>query len=159
MQITEIKLNKEIPHDECDIATMINEICTQLQSAIYEKQAILRRHYDVTTISYPRAYLENILYNLISNALKYTRDGIRPEIFITTRMNNERVQLIVKDNGLGIDTDKYADKLFKLNGVFHTGFESKGVGLYITKTQVESFGGSIELKSKPNQGCEFIVTL
>lgn len=55
--------------------------------------------------------------------------------------------------------EKYAGKIFKLNQVFHSGFDSKGVGLYITKSQVESLGGSIEVKSAPDVGSEFIVTL
>lgn len=159
MRITEIKLNKEIPRDHCDINAMINEICNQLQSVIFEKKALILRDLDVTDISYPRMYLENILYNLLSNALKYTRPGVRPEILIVSQMRDGRTVLIIKDNGLGIDLQKYGHRVFRLNEVFHAGYDSKGVGLYITKTQVESFGGSIELNSKPNEGCEFVVTL
>lgn len=159
MQITEIKLNKEIPHDLCDINTIINEICNQLQSTIFEKQALILRELQVTEISYPKAYFENILYNLISNSLKYSKASERPKILITTLLKDDRVKLTVKDNGLGIDMEKYADRVFRLNEVFHSGFDSKGVGLYITKTQIESFGGTIEVKSKTNEGCEFTVTL
>ena len=54
---------------------------------------------------------------------------------------------------------KYGKHLFQLNQVFHEGYDSKGVGLFITKTQIESLGGSIEVKSAPGEGCEFIVTL
>jgi len=159
MRITEIKLNKEIPRDYCDINTMINEICNQLQSVIFEKKALILRDLDVVTIHYPRMYLENILYNLLSNALKYTRPGVRPEILVLTQHHDGRTRIIIKDNGLGIDMERYGHRVFKLNEIFHAGFDSKGVGLYLTKTQVESYGGSIELKSKPNEGCEFIVTL
>lgn len=159
MRITEIKLNKEIPRDHCDINTMINDICNQLQSVIFEKRALILRDLDVVSVHYPRMYLENILYNLLSNALKYTRPGVRPEILILTQHHEGRTRLIIKDNGLGIDMERYGHRVFKLNEIFHAGFESKGVGLYLTKTQVDSYGGSIELKSKPNEGCEFIVTL
>lgn len=55
--------------------------------------------------------------------------------------------------------EKYGNRIFKLNAVFHQGYDSKGVGLYITKTQVESLGGKIEVKSRVNEGTEFIVTL
>jgi PAS domain S-box-containing protein len=159
MQITEIKLNKEIPRDDCDITVIINEICNQLQSTIFEKKAVIINELKVVNIRYPRIYLENILYNLISNALKYHRPGIRPEIQINTELIGERIQLTIKDNGLGIDMERYGHKIFRLNEIFHAGYDSKGIGLYITKTQVESFGGSISLKSKPNEGCEFTVTL
>lgn len=159
MRITEIKLNKEIPRDHCDINAMINDICNQLQGVIFEKKALILRDLDVPSIHYPRMYLENILYNLLSNALKYSRPGVRPEILVLTQTHEGRTRLIIKDNGLGIDMERYGHRVFKLNEIFHSGFESKGVGLYLTKTQVDSYGGSIELKSKPNEGCEFIVTL
>jgi signal transduction histidine kinase len=159
MQITEIKLNKEIPCDNCDIPSIVNDLCNQLQGAILEKNATITRNFDVKTVTYPRMYLESILYNLISNALKYARPDITPEIDITTTTVNNRIQLTVKDNGLGIDMEKYGARVFKLNQVFHHGFDSKGIGLYITKTMVETMGGLIELHSAPNQGSEFIVTL
>ncbi|MBX2905919.1 MAG: PAS domain S-box protein [Taibaiella sp.] len=159
MRITEIKLNKEIPRDHCDINAMINDICNQLQGVIFEKKALILRDLDVPYIHYPRMYLENVLYNLLSNSLKYTRPGVRPEILVLTQHHDGRTKLTIKDNGLGIDMERYGHRVFKLNEVFHSGFDSKGVGLYLTKTQVESYGGSIELKSKPNEGCEFVVTL
>lgn len=159
MQITEIKLNKEIPKDDCDVSLIVNDICNQLQSTIHEKHAIVRKRLEVTHVSYPKAYLESILYNLISNALKYTITGLIPEVEIATEVRDGRVRLSVKDNGLGIDLERYAGRIFKLNQVFHEGFESKGIGLYITKTTVESLGGKIDVKSAPNEGCEFIVTL
>lgn len=159
MQITEIKLNKEIHRNNCDIPVIVNDFCNQLQGVILEKNATIRRRFDVKTVDYPRMYLESILYNLISNALKYARPDTIPEIDISTAIVNNRVILTVKDNGLGIDMVKYGARVFKLNQVFHKGFDSKGVGLYITKTMVETMGGHIELHSAPNEGSEFIVTL
>ncbi len=159
MEITKIKLDKEIPYDDCNLSEIVNDITTQLYSAVFEKHAKISLNLEVTCVKYPKAYLENILYNFISNSLKYCRNDVPPEITISTVMNNDKVQVSVKDNGLGIDMTKYADKIFKLNAVFHQGYDSKGVGLYITKTQVESLGGKIEVKSKVNEGTEFIVTL
>ena len=96
--------------------------------------------------------------NFISNALKYRKNDVAPEIVITTSTQGGKVQLSVKDNGLGIDLDRYGDKLFKLSQVFHAGKDSKGFGLYLTKTQIESLGGSISVTSKPDAGSEFVVT-
>ena len=159
MKITEIKLNNQIPYNICNVETIINDITSQLHTMIYEKNAVIKLDIQFQQISYPKAYLENVLYNLISNALKYTRNDVQPEILITTRMKDDKVQIIVKDNGLGIDMKKYKNQVFKLNNVFHKGFDSKGVGLYITKTQLESLGGSIDVVSNVNDGCEFTVTL
>jgi PAS domain S-box-containing protein len=158
MKIAEIKLNKNIPINECDVDAVVNEVTTQLQSAIFEKQASVMLSLEVKVINYPKAYLESILYNFISNALKYHKPGVPPEICINTRVVDERIQLTVKDNGLGIDMERYGSRMFKLNQVFHTGHDSKGFGLYLTKTQVESLGGSIAVVSKINEGSEFVVT-
>ncbi len=159
MKIAEIKLNKAVPYDECDVAKIIDEIIVQQQGAIYATHAVIMRQLDVAVVKYPKAYLENILYNFISNALKYSKQNVPPAITISTEVYDDTVRIIIKDNGLGIDMEKYGGKIFKLNQVFHTGYDSKGVGLYITKSQVESLGGSIEVKSAPDVGSEFIVTL
>ena len=159
MEITKIKLDKEIPYNDCNIAELVSDITTQLYSTIFEKHANIILNLEINNVRYPKAYLENILYNFMSNSLKYCRPDVSPEITISTQMKGDKVLLIVKDNGLGIDMSKYADRIFKLNAVFHQGYDSKGVGLYITKTQVESLGGKIEVKSKVNEGTEFIVTL
>ena len=64
----------------------------------------------------------------------------------------------VKDNGLGIDLDVYGNKMFLLYKTFHKNKDSRGVGLFITKNQIESLGGKIEVKSKVNVGTEFLVS-
>ncbi|MBC7553454.1 MAG: PAS domain S-box protein [Taibaiella sp.] len=159
MELTQIKLNKNIEYDNCTVEDFVNEIIRQLHGVIYEKHANIILNLEVPVVSYPKVYLESILYNLVSNSLKYSNPAIDPEITITTSSVNGKVHLIIKDNGLGIDLDRYGDKVFKLNKIFHEGFDSKGVGLFLTKSQVESLGGSITLSSKPMKGCEFTVIL
>jgi PAS domain S-box-containing protein len=159
MTIAQIKLNKHIPYDKCDVSAIVDDISTQQQATIFEKRAQIRKDLEVKIIQYPKPYLESILYNFISNALKYSKTGIPPEITVSTRMDGENILLSVKDNGLGIDLEKHGSRVFKLNQVFHEGFDSKGIGLYITKNQVESLGGHLSVKSKAGEGSEFIVTL
>ena len=130
-----------------------------MNSTVFEKGAKVRTELSVDSIYYPNVFLESIFYNLISNALKYTSKERTPEIMVRTYAREERVIISVKDNGLGLDLEKHGKKLFKLNQVFHPGHDSKGVGLFITRAQIEYFGGSIEVKSAPDKGAEFIVTL
>lgn len=144
--------------ENCDIAALVNNTAVQLNGFIMEKKATLRLLLSATHLEYPKCYLESILYNFISNALKYSKPGVPPEITISTYRQDGRTVLSVKDNGLGINLEKYGDKVFGFSQVFHQGHDSKGVGLYITKKQVESLGGTIHVKSKENEGCEFIVT-
>jgi len=157
--VVQISMKKDIPFENCDVQKIIDNILGQMGTVVYEKSVQVTTDLSIAVIKYPHVFLESIFYNLISNALKYTSKDRRPEITIRTYSIMDRITIAVKDNGLGIDLDKYGHKIFKLNQVFHTGHDSRGVGLYITKTQVESFGGNIQVNSTVNVGTEFIVTL
>ena len=100
-------------------------------------------------------YVESILYNLISNAIKYRDPERSPHIAIKTTHENEFVCLAVMDNGLGIDLKKYRQNIFSLYKRFHLHVEGKGLGLYLVKTQIEALGGRVEVRSEPNEGTTF----
>jgi signal transduction histidine kinase len=103
-----------------------------------------------------KSYLHSIFYNLISNSLKYRQPGIPPIIHIRSKKVNNKIVLLFKDNGLGIDLPKLSDQVFGLYKRFHTDrAEGKGMGLYMVKTQVESMGGKISINSEVNKGTEF----
>jgi len=112
---------------------------------------------EVPYINYPRSYLESIMQNLLSNALKYHHPDRTPQIAIKTYMLNERTYLEVKDNGLGIDLKRHGSNIFGIYKTFHQLKGSKGVGLYITKAQIIAMGGNIEVVSKPGTGTTFTV--
>ncbi len=157
METAEIKLNKDITYDDCDFNEVIHNIINQLHATIYEKHAQIEVRLEEASMKYPKAYLESILYNLLSNALKYTLPNRPTEIIVSTKKEDGHTVLRVKDNGIGIDLKRFEHKLFHLNQIFHSGYDSKGIGLFITKTQVESLGGTISVKSEPDKGAEFIV--
>jgi signal transduction histidine kinase len=105
-----------------------------------------------------RPMVHSILYNLISNAIKYRASTRRPEITITSDLKQNYV-LEVKDNGLGIDLKRYKDSLFKLYKRFHFHTEGKGLGLYLVKLQAETLGGKVEVQSEINEATHFKVFL
>ena len=72
-----------------------------------------------------------------------------------TSIIGNKIQLVVSDNGLGIDLSKLGSKIFGLNNVFPKHIEAKGVGLFITKAQVDSMGGQISAESKVDKGTTF----
>lgn len=102
-------------------------------------------------------YVESILYNLISNAIKYRDPERVPFIAIKTTHEKEFVCLAIMDNGLGIDLKKYQQSVFSLYKRFHLHVEGKGLGLYLVKTQIEALGGRVEVRSEPNEGTTFHV--
>jgi PAS domain S-box-containing protein len=108
-------------------------------------------------VNHYKPYLESIMLNLLSNALKYRYPGRDPEIRFETHLVNNRPVLKVLDNGLGIDLQQHGKQIFGLRKVFHGNSNAHGVGLFLTKTQVEALGGKISVESVVNQGTTFII--
>ncbi|MEO9893327.1 PAS domain S-box protein [Aurantibacter sp.] len=108
-------------------------------------------------INYNRVYLESIFLNLLSNSIKYKSDVRKPEISVQSVVEDGLLKLKFKDNGLGINLDRHGSKIFGLNKVFHRHPDAKGVGLFMTKVQIESMGGEITVESEVNVGTTFSI--
>ena len=107
-----------------------------------------------------KSYMHSIFYNLISNSLKYKKPDLAPVVEITSRKYGNTIELIFKDNGIGIDMVKNGDLVFGLYKRFNQHVaEGKGMGLFMVKTQVETIGGKISVKSEVNEGTEFRIEL
>ncbi|MBX7241160.1 MAG: PAS domain S-box protein [Bacteroidia bacterium] len=106
-----------------------------------------------------KTYNYSIILNLLSNAIKYRSSDRQLKVLVEAfhTENGEYLCLKVSDNGIGIDLEKSKDKLFGLYRRFHLHVEGKGIGLHITKTQVERMGGRIEVESTVNEGTTFKV--
>ncbi|OBX21942.1 hypothetical protein BAA08_10810 [Bizionia sp. APA-3] len=109
---------------------------------------------DLNVIAIP-AYLDSIILNLITNALKYHSPKRSPKIIITSNQSEKYITLDITDNGQGIDLKKHGDKLFGMYKTFHDHKDARGIGLFISKNQIEAIGGKIEVKSEVNQGTTF----
>jgi len=157
IQILQIHLEKDIPVSECSFNEVIKSVCFQLKETIEQKNAVINIDLQIQTILYPRIFLQSILYNLLSNSLKYTKTNIAPVVDIAVFFDGENINLTVKDNGLGIDMNKFGHLLFKFQKSFHSGFESKGIGLYLIKNQIEDQGGNISAISDLINGTIFTV--
>nr|WP_315258508.1 PAS domain S-box protein [uncultured Flavobacterium sp.] len=105
------------------------------------------------------AYLDSIVLNFISNAIKYSSKEKTSYLKISAEFKGDFVILIFEDNGLGIDLQKHGKKLFGIYKTFHENEDSRGVGLFMTKNHVESMGGRIEVESELNIGTTFKVFL
>ena len=128
-----------------------------LASQILESNAIITNSFKILSMQYPGIYLESIFLNLLSNAIKYRAEEQPLYIHVETYLINGELILKIEDNGVGIDLEKYGDKLFGFYKTFHALKDSKGIGLFITKTQVETMGGSIEVESELSKGTTFFV--
>lgn len=104
-----------------------------------------------------RGYLYSIFFNLISNSIKYQKMDVPPLIEIISSKSEDMLELVFKDNGIGMDLDKKEDQVFGLYKRFHTHVEGRGVGLFMVKTQVETLGGTISVSSEVNKGTQFSI--
>lgn len=102
-----------------------------------------------------RPMVVSIIYNLISNALKYRSPERTPVIEITSDLDENHYVLTVKDNGLGIDLKRHRESLFLMYKRFHPNTEGKGLGLYLIKMQAEALNGRIEVRSEIDSFTEF----
>ncbi|KAB7529704.1 PAS domain S-box protein [Flagellimonas olearia] len=103
------------------------------------------------------SYLDSIIINLLTNAVKYRSSERNPVITINAKKHDKHVVFSVSDNGLGIDLERYGGKIFGLYKTFHNNKDARGLGLYIIKNQIEAMGGSITAKSEVDKGTTFNV--
>ena len=101
------------------------------------------------------AYIDSIILNMITNAIKYKSEVRASFLRIYYEEDKSTITLFFQDNGLGIDLNKNGDKLFGIYKTFHRHDDSRGIGLFITKNQVESMGGKIKVESEVNIGTTF----
>ncbi len=160
--LTEIvKINESedrIPKENLILEKILNNVLVSLVAEIEEAKAKINCDFsEVPQIMYPRAYLESIFLNLITNSIKYRSLKRNLNVELKSIRDRGYIVLTCQDNGVGIDLKKYGDKVFGLNQTFHTNNDARGVGLFITKNQIESMGGSITVESEPDVGTKFII--
>jgi light-regulated signal transduction histidine kinase (bacteriophytochrome) len=104
--------------------------------------------------------LGQVLQNLMTNALKFTKPFMRPIIHVGCSQENDRWIFYVQDNGIGLNVE-YADKIFQMFQRLHTQgkYEGTGVGLAIVKKIVERHGGKVWVESEEGVGSTFFFTI
>jgi signal transduction histidine kinase len=145
---------------EIDLENCFKKVMGTLEANITTTEA--KVSYDFSqcpTITYVPAYVESIFLNLLTNSLKYRHPDRHPEISCRTYKKGSNIYLEFKDNGIGIDLKKNGKKLFGMYNTFHSNKDAKGIGLFITKNQVEALGGSIEAESTVDVGTTFSIRL
>ena len=140
------------------IAEEIDKILELLKLAIVKSNATIHNNINKKLfLYYNSSYFESIIQNLLSNAIKYKHPDRDPIISIDCSYDRHEFTFIITDNGRGIDLDKHGHEIFELYKTFHNNNDSEGVGLYLIKNQIESFGGRITVDSQVNVGTTFTI--
>lgn len=157
-----LQIRREINEQKTLIrfSDIMNEIQLSIENLIKKENVeFVLEFSEIDEINSIKSYIYSIFYNLISNSIKYKQLNVQPIIKINSYLVDKHIVLVFKDNGLGIDLKKNKDTVFGLYKRFHTHTEGKGMGLFMVKTQIETLGGKISIRSEPNRGTEFKIEL
>lgn len=146
-KVIPVNLRKSVTETLGGINALIKKAKLQVYNNIPE---------DLEVLSLP-AYLESIILNFSTNAIKYRSVEREPILCFEAVKEDEFIKLSIEDNGKGIDLEQYGEKLFGMYKTFHQNEDAKGIGLFITKNQIEAIGGEIEVKSEVNKGTIFTI--
>ncbi|SDL28154.1 PAS domain S-box-containing protein [Catalinimonas alkaloidigena] len=156
-EVVRVQTDDTLVSEELRFEEVLCHLNESLVAQIQESGARVCAHFtECPTVTYPKVYLESIMLNLLTNAIKYrAADRTAQVCFRTHRSEDGRVVLTCQDNGVGIDLERHGTKLFGLHKTFHGHPDARGVGLFITKNQIESQGGSIGVESRVGEGTTF----
>lgn len=151
-----IKDSPSIQKEEVEIRDVFENVFNQLTFVIGIQKPILRLSFEnAKTLMINKTYLESILLNLMTNSLKYRDEKRKLKITISSHHEGNMTIIEFSDNGIGIDLERNRDKVFGLYQRFHNHTDSKGLGLYLVKSQVEAMGGTISVESEVGKGTTF----
>lgn len=141
---------------------LVKNVCEKMKYSAKEKNHTLEC---IVTVAPPKIYadkdaIEQVIVNIISNSIKYTKDGGQIKVYVGAI--NESAYFKVIDNGIGIpakDLNRIFERFYRVDKARSRSMGGTGLGLSIVKEIIESNSGTIELKSEIEKGTEVIVTL
>lgn len=157
LQVTQHKSEQET---EVSLQQLVDSISAGIIPIINKEDVKIEYNFtEIDTIYAVESQLYSIFYNLIINSIKFRRPGVPPLISITSRKDNNHIFLQFSDNGSGIDLARHSADLFGLYSHFNHTAEGRGMGLFMVKTQVDMLNGHISVKSEPDKGTSFLISL
>jgi PAS domain S-box-containing protein len=155
-QLVLIQSNSNIPIQSLDLNSYLNKTLDLIKNLKNQHQVIiLNKIPEGASVDFNPAYLESVLLNFTTNAIKYSNPDKPIEIKYSFALENGKKMLSISDNGLGIDLKKYGDSLFGMYKTFHKHEEARGLGLHLTKNQIESMKGTVSVESEVGVGTTF----
>jgi PAS domain S-box-containing protein len=154
-----VKNNRNAEITRIDIADVLDEIKRSFSTALSEVNGHIFSSITAPHVWFHKVYLESLFINLISNSIKYCSPNRMLIITIVGSADaNGDYIFTFSDNGLGIDLNRYKDRIFGLYQRFHDTASGQGLGLFIIKSQIEAIGGNITVESEVDKGATFTVT-
>jgi len=145
--------------EKADANEILDEALKNLSMTIQENDVKVT-HDKLPVIEADKSQIERVFYNLVSNAIKFRKDHVNPEIHISALKKGEKWLFSVQDNGIGIE-DKFQEKIFVIFQRLHGGdqYKGTGIGLALCKRIINRHGGTIWFESTPDIGTTFYFTI
>ncbi|MGV3503473.1 MAG: PAS domain S-box protein [Adhaeribacter sp.] len=141
-----------------DLAPVFEEVVKSVDHLLNEAEAIIHTDFSKgEKVYYSAEYLRSIFINLLTNAIKYRSPNRKLVIEVRTEVQDQFLYLYFSDNGSGIDLRRYGHKIFGLYQRFHKSHDSKGLGLFMIRSQIKAMGGNITVASEVDQGTLFTI--
>lgn len=155
-EVVSIQTNTDLIVEPLLVSGYLKMTMELLQVKIQKKKAIIRQEIpEEMLVNFNPAYMESILFNFLSNALRFSDHQRTPEILISGTRENGSWVLEISDNGIGIDMDRHGEQLFGMYKSFTDSPKSRGMGLFITKNQMDAMGGRVTVESQVGIGTTF----
>ena len=160
LKVVLIKENTNKQLNWLSLANAMQTVKLSINAVIHNAGAIVQQDFkDAPEVYFDKSYLDSILINLLTNAIKYAHPSRRAEIKFSSKKVLGGIEIVVADNGIGFNMEKVKDKIFGLYQRFHNHPDSKGFGLYLIHAQITSLGGTISVDSIENEGTTFTIFL
>ncbi len=155
-EVVDINTNSNLEKNLMSLNEKIASVEQDLKAFLINNNAkIINTVSDKVIVNVVPTYIDSILANFITNAVKYRSPDRNPVVKLSAKSENGHTILSITDNGLGIDLKKHGDKLFGMYKTFHNKKDARGIGLYITKNQIEAMNGKVTATSEVGKGTTF----
>ena len=156
VEIVASKSKENIQCEDLDLQSELTKVLSSIENQVMQSELHIETNFhECQSIYFPRQFLNSILLNLLTNAIKYKSNDRKLMVILKTRNHKDQTILYFSDNGIGINMEKFGNKIFGLYQRFHTKIDGKGLGLYIIKSQIEAMNGKIEVDSMSDVGTTF----
>ena len=150
----------DLQNEEININTLVNEAVEDIRHSNTSHSIQILTDFNCTVYG-DKNRLEQVIINLVTNAIKYSSEEYKIEIKIYKEQNNQ-VAVSIKDNGIGIDKkdhEKIFERFYRVEGAIEQTYTGFGIGLFIVKAIIERHSGSILVESEKGKGATFTFLL
>lgn len=159
-KVLDFKLSSDLVWEDIDLHEVVQKILQAVhQLAEGTGVSLINDVAPKTIIRGVYPFLNGVILNLVTNGIKFKSEQKASYVKISSDSDTGHTFIYCEDNGLGIDLERHRSKLFGMYKKFHSDRESKGLGLFVAKNQIEAMGGQIDVQSEVNKGTTFIISI